>query len=301
MSEELGGRVLGMSLNYLAIAQNDLEGPAVAGETFAHDIAFCEQHGFEFGALVQRVNLLGILFELGRWQEIPGEAKKVIEWARKAHYRNEESWAVLELVRVLIPTGRVAEATTLVAEILESARSEKNAELMRTAIASAAAAAAARGDQREAVAFMSEYESLTRSHPTNRNLDLPELMRVCHWAGERSLAARVFQGTDSTVPRHRNAGVSARALLAEMNGDLEVAVGLHSEAADRWAGFGFIFEHAYSLLGGGRCLTVLGRREEAAPLLGQAREIFAGLTASALVAEADAFLRGASAAGSSST
>ena len=121
-------------------------------------------------------------------------------------------------------------------------------------------------------------------------LALPEMMRLCRATGERALAARLLQGTDSPVPSHQNAAASARAEFAEIEGDLEEASRLHAEAADRWGGFGFVYERAHSLLGAGRALTLLGRRDEAEAPLRQARAIFSDLGAQALFGEADALL-----------
>src|SRR5439155_12310271 len=116
--------------------------------------------------------------------------------------------------------------------------------------------ALARGERREAAELTNEYEVVTRGDP-NRYLALPEMMRLCRATGERALAARLLQGTDSPVPSHQNAAASARAEFAEIEGDLEEASRLHAEAADRWGGFGFVYERAHSLLGAGRALTLL--------------------------------------------
>ena len=113
LSEELGGLVFGMSMNYLAVVQRDIEGPAAAGETFLSTIAFCDQRGFTMGGMNQRLNMLDVLFQLGRWQEIPAQAERLIELGRTTDYRHVESYATLSLVQVLLPTGRIAESSTL--------------------------------------------------------------------------------------------------------------------------------------------------------------------------------------------
>ena len=53
----------------------------------------------------------------------------------------------------------------------------------------------------------------------------------------------------------------SRAQLAEAAGDHAEAVTLYAEAAERWRKFGNVPEHAYALLGQGRCLAALGEPE----------------------------------------
>ena len=54
--------------------------------------------------------------------------------------------------------------------------------------------------------------------------------------------------------------------------------------------FGVVPEHAFALLGHGRCLVGLGRPGEAAPVLQQARGLFHALGATPGIAETDALL-----------
>jgi hypothetical protein len=86
-------------------------------------------------------------------------------------------------------------------------------------------------------------------------------------------------------------GEPARALslLAEARDRLAEAAARHGEAADRWGSFGVVPERAHALLGRGRCLVALGRPGAGEPLR-QARQVFAGLRAQPLAAEADALL-----------
>ena len=289
MSEEFGGRLLGMSLNYLAGAQSDLAGPAAAADTYSRNITFCEQRGFVFGEMVQRASILGVLFDLGRWPEVPREAEKVIEWAETNGYRSLMGSAKLSLVQVLILTGHLTQASSLDTEVLESAREANDEALIASAVVLAAAAAVAEGSYGQAREFVSEYDHMTRGNP-NRNRELPELMRACHRVGERALATRLLEGADSPVPRHQHAAAGARAVFVEMTGDLAEAVRLHHGAAEGWAGFGHVYEEGQSLLGEGRCLVTLERRDEAADPIGRARQIFTDLGTAPLVAEVDALI-----------
>ncbi len=86
-----------------------------------------------------------------------------------------------------------------------------------------------------------------------------------------------------------------RAALAEAQGDLQAAAEGYEDAAERWQSFGVVPEQAFALLGQGRCLTRLGRRSEAGPILQQAGEIFQKLQAAPALAETDDLLHQATA------
>ena len=74
---------------------------------------------------------------------------------------------------------------------------------------------------------------------------------------------------------------------AEGAGESEAALALHREAAERWAGYGYVLGQASSLFGAGRCLLALGRPFEAASPLTDARELFKSLGATPSVERVD--------------
>ena len=92
-------------------------------------------------------------------------------------------------------------------------------------------------------------------------------------------------------PREQHAVVTAQAIAAESGGRLEEAVTLHTDAAQRWAEFGFMLEEGQALLGASRCLLQFRKTAEASLSLRQARKIFVHLGAKPLVDEADAHLQ----------
>jgi class 3 adenylate cyclase/tetratricopeptide (TPR) repeat protein len=290
LSEELGGRAYGLSLNYLAGAQRDLDGPAAAAETYRRNIAFCQQRGFTFGEMVQRSGMLDVSFELGRWAEIPLEADRVIDWFAENGYVASRNEATLNFVRVLVPTGQLKQASTLVGQVLASAREEQDALQIAEAIIMSAIVALAEGNVPEAAELIAEYRGARRLFPRIETPHLPDLVRMCCVVGERTLAARAVEEAAPAVPRHRCAKASAAALFSEIDGDFSRAAGLHGEAADGWAAFGSIYEEGHSWLGQGRCLMALDRHREALEPITRAREIFASMGATSLVGEADAFL-----------
>lgn len=93
-----------------------------------------------------------------------------------------------------------------------------------------------------------------------------------------------------SAARQLHAVHSARAVFAEAQGKLEQALHLHREAADRWASYGFVLEEGQALLGAGRCLLGLERRDEAASRLETARTVFSSLRAEPLLAETERVL-----------
>ena len=102
-------------------------------------------------------------------------------------------------------------------------------------------------------------------------------------------------GDPQVYARHRRAARSVRALLAELDGDLEAAATGYDEAAAGWERFGHVAEEGQALLGAGRCLRRLGR-PEAGARLETARDLFRRLGAGPLMREAGAELREAAGA-----
>jgi tetratricopeptide (TPR) repeat protein len=114
-------------------------------------------------------------------------------------------------------------------------------------------------------------------------------------AGATALAESLLEGIEVAAARDRHGVETARAVLAEMQGRVEEALGLYVEVAERWTEFEFVLEQGQALLGAGRCLLALGRSAEAAPRLERARRLFGGLGAIPLAAEAAALLEQATA------
>ena len=89
--------------------------------------------------------------------------------------------------------------------------------------------------------------------------------------------------------------IATAAAIAEAMGDLPGAAEGYADAAVRWERFGVVPEHAFALLGHGRCLVSLGRPGEAAPALRQTRGLFHALGATPGIAETDGLLETATA------
>ncbi|TMB74494.1 MAG: hypothetical protein E6J52_10665 [Chloroflexi bacterium] len=92
---------------------------------------------------------------------------------------------------------------------------------------------------------------------------------------------------DTTVPRAQAAVASARAALAEAQGDVSAATEVYADAATRWRAFGHRVELGHALFGHGRCSARLDRPNDANKALDEAREIFSAMKANALIAAVD--------------
>jgi hypothetical protein len=82
----------------------------------------------------------------------------------------------------------------------------------------------------------------------------------------------------------------ARAMLDEAEGDLEAARREYATAAVALERHADVVEHAYALMGLGRCLLAVGETHDGVMRLRESREIWERLNAAARIAEIDALL-----------
>jgi class 3 adenylate cyclase/tetratricopeptide (TPR) repeat protein len=112
----------------------------------------------------------------------------------------------------------------------------------------------------------------------------PEAVRTAIDGGDGELAARMVRQVEALLheprlPLERHVTASMDAAAAEARGEHAAAAAGFAAAAAGWNEFSMPYEEAQALLGRGRCLTALGRAQEAVQPLGQAREIFERLGA----------------------
>jgi hypothetical protein len=198
--------------------------------------------------------------------------------------RSYEAW-------VLARRGDVAEAGALVESLLPRAREILDAQILTPVLVVSALVAGLRDRRAELIELLEELEAATHDKPAYRVGYIAEVARICLAADAREPLADLLEGAgEPRIARRRHSVHGARAVLAELEGRLEEAAGLQAEVAERWAKYGAVVEQAHSLLARGRCLVGLGRLSEAAPQLEQGRELFSGIGARPLVAEADGWL-----------
>jgi tetratricopeptide (TPR) repeat protein len=136
----------------------------------------------------------------------------------------------------------------------------------------------------------------TKDIPEQAAQELPDAIRVLISAERLEPATALLppeSGVYSALSRHGL--VTARALVAEATGELDDALILFENAAERWAEFGFLLEEGQALFGVGRCLLAMGRRAESSERLTSARQIFARLEARPLIDHVDAHVHRAEA------
>ena len=115
------------------------------------------------------------------------------------------------------------------------------------------------------------------------------MLRAALVAADRALARRLAGRLEPRYALEEHALCAARAQLAEHAGDHAEAAGLYAEGARRWQAFGNVPEHAYALLGRGRCLHAVSDASAALPLR-EARELFVSMGYKPALAEVDALL-----------
>jgi hypothetical protein len=106
---------------------------------------------------------------------------------------------------------------------------------------------------------------------------------------DAKLAVRLTQGLEPRTPLYEHALCAARAALAEAAGEHAGAAATYAEAATRWQQFGNVPERAYALVGQGRCLAALGKREAKEPLR-EAQALFASMGYKPALAETQGLL-----------
>jgi hypothetical protein len=117
---------------------------------------------------------------------------------------------------------------------------------------------------------------------------LTDVARICAAANALDVLKRLFERLVPTARRESHSEVSARAVVAEANGELEEAAQLYAAAAEAWREFPAPLEEGLAWLGAGRCRVALsGAAQEE---LRHGREVLMRLDARPSVAEADVLL-----------
>ena len=296
--EEGAGQDAASLLNNLAIARYPLDGPARSLLAFEQGVVFCERRGLSVTAAGFEVECLGRLAELGRPEQVlerAGVVGAVIE-ARGETYAL--IWVrALELATHL-ERGHFEGGSGIADWLVQAAPTQALPDTVIEALAAAAAARLVAGTPDQARALLAEVEQTPGARDTpNYSRHLAPMVRTALAAGEPALARQLTQGVESRYALDEHALCASRAQLAEHAGDHAEAATLYAQAAAGWQDFGNVPERAYALLGQGRCLAALGKRE-AQEQLREARELFASMGYRPALAETDALLEQTTAAAS---
>ena len=292
------GREVALLHNNLGMDLCLFEGPAAALEVFREGIAYAKARGLTevLDALTQ--SSLDALVDTG-------EHHGALALASEMAPRLEASGDVFDLAglrasqtRIFALRGEAAQVSEVLDWLEPAARGTEDPQLVVMGLGSSALLRAGLGhDEAEAAAaLLAELENFPGARDNQiYPMFLPAMVRTALGIGEPELAERLVSGLEPRYPLAEHALVAANAALTEARGDLQAAADAYADAADRWERFGVVPEHAFALLGQGRCLLGLSRPTEAAPILQRAREIFDRLQAAPALAETDALLQQATA------
>jgi tetratricopeptide (TPR) repeat protein len=266
-----------------------VEGPAKALELYRSAIKLAERRGISLLGMWTKAWSCGVLFELGRWDELISTVREVVRWE---HERGQSQFVVGALLceaEVRAYRGELDLAGALVEEFLPRAREIADPQVLVPALAVAAMVRDAEGDSDGTISLVEELRRVgERTADWTRMLFLQAMVRVAVRAGRPDLGELLLEGVHPHNLRERTSVLTGQAVLAEARGELEDASRLYLEAVDRWREYGFDLEEGWALLGAGRTMLASGTSDQGEPALSKAREIFERLGAARLLAETNA-------------
>jgi class 3 adenylate cyclase/tetratricopeptide (TPR) repeat protein len=240
-----------------------VEGPEAAMAVCEEGVDFAERRGLSESAMWLRASTLGMLLDLGRWEEAVTLADEAIAWDL-AHGGDYLAIGCRRYVTLVLAwQGDLIAARDLARRVLPRAREIDDLQQLVPALVSSALLEHAAGDNPAALALVEEAAELVADRaggPRFLGQHLADMVRVAATPAP-ALAKSLIDDTETTATRYRLTATTAQAVLAEATGELEGAAGLYAEAAAGWSTYRNTLEHALTLLGQGRCLTQLGRPE----------------------------------------
>jgi len=236
-----------------------------------------------------RMESMWTRFDLGDWDELLQVGDGVLGEEPEPKISQVAILAEAYRQDVLVHRGH-GDAEVIETLLLPRAREIRDGQVVVPVFRVASLARLTRGDPAGAVELVRELDELLWGRPGPRSWLLNGASRVCHAAGAVDLLRSLIDQGVEYMTRDRNSVASARASLAELEGEPTGAVERYEHAAARWEAFPSVLEHGLALMGAGRCLLVLGRQNEGAVRLRAARERFGALKAAPLVSEVDDLL-----------
>ena len=159
--------------------------------------------------------------------------------------------------RALTLLGRTEEASDVLDSIEARARASEDADSFAGGLGPPPSRGSARASDRAAIELLRELGSL--EHLAFRPL-LPQHAPGVRAGGgparRRSRSRSRWRAAPTrSSPLSQHSRVAANAIITEARGELEAAVEVYADAAERWERFTVVPERAFSLLGQGRCLV----------------------------------------------
>ena len=274
------------------------EGPEKGQALYEAGAEMGDRRGAARHADWARMQSMWTRYDLGQWDDVLAVGDRIL-----ARERERGSGAGVQLIvltdvyrrDVLLHRGDPAAHEGIEETLLPRAREIGDGQVLVPAFRVAALARSRHGDLGGALALVAELDELLRGRVGFRSWLLDGAALACLAAGATELLSSLIeQGLEHRL-RDANSQASARAILAELNGDHATALERFDQAAEGWRAFPSVLEHGHALAGAGRCLLELGRPNEAAERLRGARDAFVSLQAAPLVAEMDSMLARATA------
>jgi len=266
------------------------EGPAKAQELYEAGAELGDRRGARGAASWARMESMWTRFDLGAWDELLEIGKRILAGDPQGETSQISVLAETYRQDVLLHRGTPDGHGVVEGILLPRAREIGDGQVIVPVFRVASLQRLARVDVDGAVELVKELDELLRDRPGPRSWILNGAARVCLAAGEADLLRSLIDQGVEHLTRDQNSMASARAMLAEIEGDQERASAGYQNAAERWEAFPAVLEHGLALMGAGRCLSVLGRQNEGTERLRAARERFGALKAAPLVAEVDDLL-----------
>ncbi|HEX6009180.1 MAG TPA: adenylate/guanylate cyclase domain-containing protein [Actinomycetota bacterium] len=275
------------------------DGPVEGQALYDAGAELGDRRGASSSADWARMESMWTRYDLGTWDELLEIARSLLdrEGERGRNIGSSQLSVLAEIYRrdVLVHRGLPDPDDLVERSLLERARAIGDGQVVVPGFRVAALGRLSRGDIDGALALVSESEALLRERPWSLSWSLDWSSRVCRAAGAADLLRSLVDRGIEHLTRNANSMATARATLAEIEGDDEIAIERYDDAAARWASFPSILEHGHGLSGAGRCLLALGRPFDAVDRLTRARSAYALLEAAPLVTEVDALLAEATA------
>ncbi|MGH3099438.1 MAG: ATP-binding protein, partial [Thermoleophilia bacterium] len=232
MDDLRAGLALGLELGSgydTAVLYNNLaepvwlvEGPDAAMAVCEDGVDFAERRGLSEAAMWLRASTIGMLLDLGRWDEAVGLADEAIAWDL-AHGGDYLAIGCRRYItQVLTWQGDLIAAHDLATRVLPRAREIDDLQQLVPALVNAALTAHATGDRDTALALVTEATRLTTDRAGGRRFlgqYLADMVRVAA-APAPALARDLIAAAEPSATRYRLAVTTARAVLAESAADV---------------------------------------------------------------------------------
>ena len=285
------GREVALLHNNLGAVLEAFEGPVASLAVFQEGIAFAGARGLTGERDSMTAGSADILVDVGELDD----ALEVAEGIAGSLEAAGDAWDLADCraarLQALTLRGRAGQAAELLDWLESTSREMGSSDMFATGFAATACARASLGQDQAATALLVELEQMPEIRESSvYHGKLPSMVRTAIGLGDAALAKRLASGFEPPYPLAEHALVAANAALSEARGDLQSAADAYADAAVRWERFGMVPEHAFALLGQGRCLVGLSRPTEAVPILQHAREIFERLQAAPALSETDTLL-----------